>query len=132
MSMATARKEVLPFLSTMTHHCKNRELTVRMAAAYEMDAEHVAFVTGSGESTNKVQSIVEDARDLREAAAVEHSEGAFAGGEFDPEGPPGEVAEDEGDGQGEGSAAASNGGEAVDDETDDAADDQQSGLTDFY
>jgi replication factor C large subunit len=135
MSMATARKEVLPFLSTMTHHCKNRELTVRMAAAYEMDAEHVAFVTGSGESTNKVQSIVEDARDLREAAAVEHSEGAFAGGEFDPEGTPEEVAEDgedEGDGQGAESAAAPNGGEADDDEADDAADDQQSGLTDFY
>ena len=62
----------------MTHHCKNRELTVAMAARYDLDAEHVAFVTGSGEDTNKVQSIVEDARRLREELAAEGTEGAFA------------------------------------------------------
>ncbi|MFW6384314.1 MAG: replication factor C large subunit [Halodesulfurarchaeum sp.] len=78
-SMGTARREVLPYLGAMTHHCKNRELTVAMTAAYDLEAEHVAFVTGSGEDTNKVQSIVEDAAGLREAAAVEHSAGAFAG-----------------------------------------------------
>lgn len=64
-SIATARKAVLPFLSTMTHHCSNRELTIAMAASYDLDAEHVAFVTGSGEDTNKVGSIVEKAQRLR-------------------------------------------------------------------
>ncbi|MFB6219512.1 MAG: replication factor C large subunit [Halobacteriaceae archaeon] len=76
-SIGTARREVLPFLSAMTHHCRDRELTVAMAAAYDLDAEEVAFVTGSGEDTNKVQSIVEDARERREAAAVDATEGAF-------------------------------------------------------
>ncbi len=79
LSMGTARRAVLPYLAAMTHHCKNRELTVAMAAAYDLETEHVSFVTGSGEDTNKVQSIVEDATDRREAAAVEHSGGAFAG-----------------------------------------------------
>jgi replication factor C large subunit len=78
-SMSTARRELLPFLAAMTHHCKPRDLTVAMAAAYEFEAEHVAFVTGSGESTNKVESIVEDAAEMREAAVEEHSGGAFAG-----------------------------------------------------
>jgi replication factor C large subunit len=77
-STGTARREIVPHLAAMTHHCKNRELTVAMAARYDLDAEHVAFVTGSGEDTNKVQSIVEDARRLREELAAEGTEGAFA------------------------------------------------------
>jgi replication factor C large subunit len=76
-SMSTARRDVLPVLSVMTHHCKNRELTVTMAAAYDMDEGDVAFVTGSGESTNKVESIVADAADLRTEAIEEHAGGAF-------------------------------------------------------
>ncbi|MEF8837884.1 MAG: replication factor C large subunit [Haloarculaceae archaeon] len=79
VSMGTARREVLPYLATMTHHCKNRALTVAMAARYDLETDHVAFVTGSGEDTNKVQSIVEDARERQEVAAVDHSEGAFEG-----------------------------------------------------
>jgi replication factor C large subunit len=79
VSMSTARREIMPHLSVMTHHCKNRELTVAMAARYELDAEHVSFVTGSGKDTNKVQSIVEDAQKLREEAATENTGGAFEG-----------------------------------------------------
>jgi replication factor C large subunit len=77
VSMRTARRAIMPFLATMTHHCKNRDLTVAMAAQYDLETSHVAFVTGSGEDTNKVQSIVEDAERRREAAAVDHAEGAF-------------------------------------------------------
>ncbi|GAA0716876.1 replication factor C large subunit [Halorubrum trapanicum] len=77
-SVATARREVLPFLESVTHHCKPRELTVAMAAAYDLDEEGVAFVTGSGESTNKVASIVEDAQARREELIEEHADGAFA------------------------------------------------------
>jgi replication factor C large subunit len=80
VSMATARREILPHLRVMTHHCKNRDLTVAMAATYDLDAEHVAYVTGSGKDTNKVASIVDDAADLRSELAMEHSEGAFEGG----------------------------------------------------
>ncbi|MFC6903989.1 replication factor C large subunit [Halalkalicoccus tibetensis] len=79
VSMSSARREVLPYLAAMTHHCKNRELTVAMTARYELDAEHVSFVTGSGKDTNKVQDIVADAERLREEAAVEGSGGAFEG-----------------------------------------------------
>ncbi len=79
VSMSTARREIIPFLAEMTHHCKNRELTVAMTARYDLEEKHVAFVTGSGKSTNKVQQIVEDAEERKEKATVEHSGGAFEG-----------------------------------------------------
>jgi replication factor C large subunit len=138
VSTATARREIIPFLSVMTHHCKNRELTVRMAARYELDAEHVSFVTGSGESTNKVQDIVADAEERRERAAVEHSGGAFAGGSATD---PGEPDEDDGAEAAETEAQATLGGaeSGSDDDGDERSadaedaeeDDQQSGLGDF-
>jgi len=78
-SIGTARRRVVPYLSAMTHHCKPRDLTVGVAAAYDLDAGELAFITGSGEDTNKVQSIVEDAASLRETAAVDASQGAFEG-----------------------------------------------------
>ena len=78
VSTATARREIMPYLSAMTHHCRNRELTVRMVARYDLEAEHVSFMTGSGKTTNKVEEIVAEARERREEAAVEHSGGAFA------------------------------------------------------
>ena len=90
LSTGTARREVMPFLAEMTHHCKNRELTVAMTAKYDLDEEQVSFVTGSGETTNKVQSIVEDAQKLREQETADASQGAFEGelpddaGETDP------------------------------------------------
>jgi replication factor C large subunit len=134
VSMRTARREIMPFLATMTHHCKNRELTVSMAATYELETDHVSFITGSGESTNKVQSIVEDAEQLREDAAVEHSGGAFEGAVAN--GADDESADTEDDG-----GQATLGGdasEATDDEPEETPDsdtadddDQQSGLSDF-
>ncbi|MFC6727609.1 replication factor C large subunit [Natronoarchaeum mannanilyticum] len=161
-SIGTARRRVLPFLSVMTHHCKNRELTVRMAAAYDLDAKELSFVTGSGEDTNKIQSIVEDAEELREDAAVEHSGGAFEGatrstddapenadGDEDRDGEEG----DDGDADGEatlaasagdvdskdGDASAAEGGDADAASSDGNADaeaaeedDDQSGLDDFF
>ena len=79
VSMTTARRSILPYLAAMTHHCKNRELTVAMAAVYDLEAEHLAFVTGSGKTTNKVESIIDDAAELREAAVAEHVGSAFEG-----------------------------------------------------
>lgn len=76
-SIATARRVIVPYLAAMTHHCTNRALTVAMTAAYDLEAEHVAFVTGSGQDTNKVQSIVEDASELRDSALADHADGAF-------------------------------------------------------
>ena len=61
----------------MTHHCKNRDLTVRMAARYEFGTEEVSFVTGSGESTNKVADIVADAEERRAERAEEHGGDVF-------------------------------------------------------
>ncbi|PSQ01184.1 AAA family ATPase [Halobacteriales archaeon QS_4_70_19] len=143
VSTATARREIMPFLSVMTHHCKNRGLTVRMVARYELDAEHVSFITGSGESTNKVQDIVADADERREQAAVDHSGGAFAGGDAG-DGPDDDADGDEADADGsdeESVTQATLGGadESDDGDEDDRAadaeaaadDDQQSGLGDF-
>ena len=104
VSMATAREDVLPFLSRMTHHCKPRELTVAMTAHFEFDEEQVAFITGSGASTNKVQAIVAEAIEIREELV---SESAPTGGLS------GELIE-----------------EADDD--DDAAGEEQSGLAEFF
>jgi len=127
-SMATARREVLPFLAAMTHHCKPRELTVAMAAHYDLDEAAVSFVTGSGETTNKVESIVADARERRDAAMEEHSE-AFGGGEraavdeaatVDDEGTAGDAPE-----------VDDAGSEADADDPDAADDGGQSGLSDF-
>jgi len=151
VSMRTARREILPFLSTMTHHCRNRDLTVAMAATYDLDAEHVSFVTGSGKDTNKVQSIVEDAEERREEAAVEHSGGAFEGASADAGGDADGASDGDEDGaaddgdepsdqqvtlggdDGTESSTADAGGDADDEEASEAAedDDQQSGLSDF-
>ncbi|MFB6082563.1 MAG: replication factor C large subunit [Halanaeroarchaeum sp.] len=138
VSMSSARRDVLPFLAAMTHHCTNRDLTVAMTAAYDLDAGHVSFVTGSGEDTNKVQSIVEDAREAREAAAVEHAGAAFEGATATHD-----LAADEGD-DADGDTAdgddaqttlgGEDGGETADASEDDDREDveAQSGLDDFF
>nr|WP_276234887.1 replication factor C large subunit [Halosegnis sp. DT85] len=126
VSTATARRDVIPFLAVMTHHCKNRDLTVRMAARYDLDAAGVAFVTGSGESTNKVQDVVADAEELKAEEAAEHGGDAFLE----------RVEED----AGESEAAQAESGDveslAEDDGEEETAadaesDDGQSGLSDF-
>ncbi|RLM66768.1 replication factor C large subunit [Halorubrum sp. Atlit-8R] len=137
-SVATARREVLPFLEAVTHHCKPRELTVAMAAAYDLDEAGVAFVTGSGESTNKVESIVEDAQARREELIEEHADGAFAldGARRGDEGDAAaETADRDGDGSGSTdpeSDTADSGEEPADDgSSNESDDDDQAGLTDF-
>jgi replication factor C large subunit len=114
VSMTTARLDVLPFLSAVTHHCKPRELTVAMAAWYDLDEAGVAYVTGSGETTNKVQSIVEDAADRR-AEAMENANGDAS----DPGADADVLDRDDADGDDE---------EASGEE---AEDDSQAGLSDF-
>ncbi|RQG92385.1 replication factor C large subunit [Natrarchaeobius chitinivorans] len=146
-SVSTARREILPYLSAMTHHCRNRDLTVRMAATYELDESEVSFVTESGKDTNKVQSIVEDAEELQTEQTVEHSGSAFFGtsdtdGDTDSSsdekvdatgGAPRDEQEtlvsaaDESDGSEEENGTGSTESADETDETDDG----QSGLTDF-
>jgi replication factor C large subunit len=144
VSTATARREIMPFLAVMTHHCKNRELTVLMTARYELEADHVSFITGSGESTNKVQDIVADAEELREKEAVAHSGGAFAGGVAGG-GDEASEAEADGDSEDDGAdeavaqATLGGGSDGADEDDEERAadadaaeeDDQQSGLGDF-
>ncbi|PSP81386.1 AAA family ATPase [Halobacteriales archaeon QS_1_68_20] len=132
VSVATARREILPYLAAITHHCKNREATVAMAAKYELDAEHVSFVTGSGEDTNKVQDIVAEASERR-GDSLEESEGFF---DADPE-------EEQADGEGgdDGQSTLGDAGGETDESNDDGADaaddardepdDDQAGLGDF-
>ncbi|SFR57422.1 replication factor C large subunit [Halogeometricum rufum] len=137
-SMGTARRDVLPFLATMTHHCKPRDLTVAMAAWYDLDEAAVSYVTGSGETTNKVQSIVEDAREMRETEMEAHTGGAFEGAAPDADG--GDGADTDGDANGDDAANRDDADDDVldgnadaDDRAEDAEDDDgQSGLDDFF
>jgi replication factor C large subunit len=126
VSMSTARREMLPFLSAMTHHCKNRELTIAMAAKYDLDAEHVSFVTGSGKTTNKVQNIVGEAETLREEEAVEHSGGAFEGATRSAS-----VDVDSDADRDSETAEATSEGDSEAEASEDDTDDSQAGLTDF-
>jgi replication factor C large subunit len=138
-SIATARRVVVPALASMTHHCTPRDLTVAMATHYDLDEKQVAHVTGSGESTNKVESVVEDARERREAEMADHSGSAFEGARrSDPEAEDDESG-DGGSGDDEEQAALAGADEGADDSasTADAADspeedDSQSGLSDFF
>jgi replication factor C large subunit len=160
VSMDTARRELLPYLAAMTHHCKPREVTVAVAAWYDLDESELSFLTGSGETTNKVQSIVEDARQRREDEIEAHASGAFEGtprvanGDLegaDANGDAGAGPDDGGDDQasltdavaddesdddgsadGEDVLLDENDGDAADDRADAADDDQQSGLSDFF
>ena len=139
MSIGIARRSVLPFLSAMTHHCNPRELTVTMAAAYELDESHVSFVTGSGESTNKVQSIVEDAQQLREDAIEAHAGGAFAGTTTDNDVTDKDEstatkagAETAVAGDSDAAASESELSSEATTEPDESEDDNQAGLTDFF
>ncbi|ERH11624.1 MAG: replication factor C large subunit [halophilic archaeon J07HB67] len=126
-SMATARREILPFLSTITHHCKPREPTVQMAAAYDLEEPHVSFVTGSGETTNKVQSIVADGGERRAELVEEHAGGAFEQAAVSEDS---EIADESGL-VSEPDDSADGSDEANVDTDDEDADDDQSGLTDF-
>jgi replication factor C large subunit len=128
VSMSTARREILPFLAAMTHHCKNEDLTIAMTAKYDLDAEHVSFVTGSGKDTNKVQNIVEAAEELQEEAAVEHSGGAFEGS-FGSQSDGDSDADSTSASEDAKTAAVEAEAEASGDGDDD--DEAQSGLTDF-
>ncbi|QFU83614.1 replication factor C large subunit [Natronorubrum aibiense] len=135
-SVATARREILPFLSAMTHHCTNRELTVRMAAVYELDEKEVSFVTGSGKDTNKVQSIVEDAEELLAEETVEHSGGAFFdAGDSSDDTDTTETETDAGDGSSDqetlAAAAESEAETTASESAADDTDDGQAGLSDF-
>jgi replication factor C large subunit len=135
VSIATARREVLPFLQAMTHHCKPRELTVAMTAWYDFDTDHVAYVTGSGESTNKVQSIVRDATERREELVEAHAGEAFA---REALGDNADTADQDADATDDTEAAettledlAADEDAEDDGDTDGARDDGQSGLSDF-
>jgi len=119
MSMGTARREVLPFLAAMTHHCKPRGVTVAMAAAYDLDESEVAFVTGSGADTNKVADIVADARErtqapVEEEGPVEVEDSIDAADDEEGEDDPDATLDDAGD------------------ETTEEDADAQSGLDDFF
>lgn len=74
VSMGTARNTILPYLRILTHHCKNRDTTIAMAAAYDLDEDDVAFITGSGADTNKVANIVAAATDTDDTDTDDEAE----------------------------------------------------------
>ncbi|MFB6255398.1 MAG: replication factor C large subunit, partial [Haloplanus sp.] len=95
-----------------------------MAAYYDLDEAGVAAVTGSGETTNKVESIVADAREIRESEMESHS-GAFGGDLASVD-----VDDDADEADAAGAVAADAAGTDADaDDNDD--NDGQSGLSDF-
>jgi replication factor C large subunit len=66
-SIGTSRIAILPLLKTMVQNCKNRLLTVHVAAAYELEPDTISYLTGSGKTTKKIKDILEEAIALREA-----------------------------------------------------------------
>jgi replication factor C large subunit len=144
VSIATARREYLPYLATMIEYCKPRELAVALTARYELGAEHLAYVSGSGKDTNKIQGITEEAERLREEAAVKQSGAAFDPGEsdLDEDAVEGEIedsgADDAGEDGDDGQATlfdadegGTSGTEREPAAEEDDEDDAQSGLSDF-
>ena len=67
-SIGTSRIEILPLIKTMVKNCKNRILTVHIAAAYELDIDTLSYLTGSGKKTKKIKDILEEATVLRQAS----------------------------------------------------------------
>ncbi|WP_330632240.1 replication factor C large subunit [Halocatena halophila] len=120
VSVATARKAIVPYLETMIHHCKPRELTVDVAAQYDFEAEHVALVTGSGKSTKKVQSIVEDAAQQRAPQIDESVDDS-----------PSASTETGDDGDSSTPTPTENGGTTASEDESEEDDEQQTGLDDF-
>lgn len=72
ISINTAKTSVLPFVESMTHHCKPRDLTTDIVSVYGFDESQLAFITGSGENTNKVEDIVSEASERRLNEASKH------------------------------------------------------------
>jgi replication factor C large subunit len=127
LSVGSARRYVLPYLAAMIHHCKPRELTVEVAAAYDLDAEELSFVSGSGKTTNKVQGIVEEATERREAAVEAHSGGAFEGavaGTLDADDAEAEDDEDGDESDDQLTLTDAGGGDETSDEANDDADEE--------
>jgi replication factor C large subunit len=99
-----------------------------MAAVYDLDEAGVSYVTGSGETTNKVQSIVEDAEELREAEMEDHAGSAFEGARRTPE----EEMEADGDSESEESSDLLEDPDEGDDDSDEEEpDDSQTSFSDF-
>lgn len=72
VSINTAQTSILPFIQSMIHHCKPRDLTTDIVSIYRFDESQVSFITGSGENTNKVEDIVTEASDRRLDEAAKH------------------------------------------------------------
>ena len=66
-SVGTSRIEIMPLLKTMVQNCKNRLLTINVAAAYELELDTISYLTGSGKTTKKVKEILEEATALRDS-----------------------------------------------------------------
>lgn len=64
-SIQTVRNEVIPFLENLVPYCKPKNLTIEMAAWYNLTESELSEITGSGKNTNKVQDIISDAEKIR-------------------------------------------------------------------
>jgi replication factor C large subunit len=76
VSAAFARAELMNFIGFVL---KNRRLAPRVAAELDLDAEEIALLTGSTSTTQKVQTIFEEAKRIREEERVEDIEFAWHG-----------------------------------------------------
>jgi replication factor C large subunit len=61
VSTKVAQSLIIPYLSVMTHHCKNREATIEMTSYFNLTKQEVSEITGSGASTKKVEDILREA-----------------------------------------------------------------------
>lgn len=65
------KMELLPWIRVLIEYCKPEDLTVEFAAAYDLSADEIAELTGSGKTTNKVERILEKAQERSTESIVD-------------------------------------------------------------
>ena len=65
-SVQIARMNIAPYLSALIPYCKPKELTIEIAAWYDLTDKEVSELTGSGKNTNKVQNIIKESKKIKQ------------------------------------------------------------------
>lgn len=71
ISQDSVRDELYPYINYMIEYCKPEDLTAQFSAWYDLDESDISEITGSGESTNKVERVVDNGEEIRNDFEIE-------------------------------------------------------------
>lgn len=74
ISQDSVRDELYPYINYMIEYCRPEDVTSQFSAWYDLDASDVSEITGSGQSTNKVQRVVEKGNEIQKDFDIEVQE----------------------------------------------------------